>query len=207
MQLSLQAQLVMLLMGAYAMVVGHAADRLLYDVLTLEVVVQLVELAFYTFFVNRALSPLGMLQLRYADWAVTTPLMLISMFALFQRHDDADTDLVSVVSRDPMTVARMLFFNALMLGAGYLYTTGRLGQTASQLIGFVALIAAFGELSTVVQPTDQVVFGITFLVWALYGIAARQPVLSHRNAWYNMLDIVSKNVVGVYCAVLVLQAK
>lgn len=205
MRLSLQAQTIMMVMGLYALAVGHGADRLLYDVLTLEVVVQLVELAFYLFFVKRALTPIGTLQLRYADWVVTTPLMLVSMYALFHRRDEPDASLAAVVGRDPGTVGRMLAFNAAMLAAGYLYTTGRLGRTASQIVGFAALVAAFGELGSVVQPADRALFGVTLFVWALYGVAARQPVVP-RNTWYNLLDIVSKNVVGVYCALLVLRA-
>lgn len=208
MTLSVQAQMIMLVLGVYALVArgGGEHSRLLNDVLTLEVAVQLVELAFYVF-VLRFMSnttQLRILRLRYADWFVTTPLMLIGTLALFH-YRRFDGGMLSFVEANRWSVLRMLLANMVMLVAGLLYTFGRLGFWPSQIVGFAALALAFRELWLGVASTaDAVLFWCVFVTWTLYGVAVHYP-LTQRNIWYNFLDVVSKNAVGIYAAVLVLQ--
>jgi bacteriorhodopsin len=190
--------------GMVALLNAAEAPELLHDVLKAEVIVQIVEIVFYVFILNAATTHLGALKSRYADWFLTTPVMLVGLMALFS-YKRFEGNLFAFISQNWCSVMRMLIANFVMLSAGFLYTTGRMSFWSSQCIGFVALILAFSELHTTVSnTTDATLFWCTLALWALYGAAVhRQPAA--RNIWYNVLDVFSKNAVGIYVAALVLK--
>lgn len=202
------AQASMLLAGLVALVpkADSRTPPLLHDVLVMEVIVQVVELVFYVYVLRSVATQTGALRARYADWFLTTPVMLISALALFS-YRTYDSGIAEFAHVQQQTIQRMLLANLVMLGAGFMYTTGALKFWPSQIIGFTALALAFRELHTAVaNPHDAALFWGTFALWAAYGVAVHYPV-PQRNIIYNILDVFSKNVVGVYAAVLVLRTK
>ena len=78
-------------------------------------------------------------------------------------------------------------------------------------LGFVPFVGAFVPILIVLSgngsPEGIASFVLTFVSWALYGIVAltlRAP--DARNTAYNLLDILSKNVVGIVIAIVALRA-
>lgn len=178
------------------------APTLLTDIIAVEVGVQFVEMAFYLFiFLHRSsLTPQRILELRYGDWLITTQIMLISAMALFRyTRGTGSGSLVDLIMTQFWSIARMLVANTMMMMAGLMYTKGDLSLSVSQTMGFLFLFWAFYELYHMSSGSWMVwpMLG----VWALYGIAVFFPPI-RRNQIYNVLDIFSKNVVGVYAASL-----
>ena len=75
-------------------------------------------------------------QIRYVDWAITTPLMLLV--------------LALVLSFNSKTIikfkwfAAIIFFNYVMLYTGYLGETGNLERMVADILGFIAFFLTFG---------------------------------------------------------------
>lgn len=198
------AQVFMLALGAVALVSSTRPPQLLKDVLVVEMAVQVVELVFYVWILKGALTYTGALKARYADWVFTTPLMLVSAMALFS-YRTFHGGIFDFVSSKRSEITRMLAANFVMLAVGLLYTAGRMRFWPSQVVGFLALVLSFRELHSAVEsPYDAALFWSTFALWAAYGLAVHYPV-ARRNVCYNVLDVFSKNVVGVYVAMLVLK--
>jgi hypothetical protein len=82
-------------------------------------------------------------------------------------------------------------------------------------VGFVFLIGAFTPLLVMLGTDDFKVGGVlsiilSFVVWAVYGVVALARYWSNTldsqatNTFYNLLDVVSKNIMGVVVAIVVL---
>lgn len=101
-------------------------------ILTLETVVQCVELAWYLFVVTRWTSKTHTpVFYRYFDWAITTPVMLVSLyfFAIYLRTKCTPQDeLTSVEGRVPAIVC-IVVADLLMLFAGFIYESSVIQQT------------------------------------------------------------------------------
>lgn len=200
--LSVMAQVSMLAVCILTLIFANHITPLLRSVLHVEVFVQITELLFYVYVWLRALryTHTHILQLRYVDWVVTTPMMLISAMAVFRYTEGAaDLSLVSLVKANMWLVLQMLLSNAVMLVVGFLYTLGQLSFVTSQLIGFAALFFTFYRLRQLSNRAWQV--WPMLLLWAGYGLAvfSKPP---RRNKIYNVLDVISKNVFGVYASYL-----
>ena len=61
-------------------IVLEPKDEILYSLLTMETVVQIIELCFYIWLIQHITSiNYDMTYIRYFDWFITTPTMLISL--------------------------------------------------------------------------------------------------------------------------------
>ena len=90
--------------------------------------------------------------------------------------------------------------NFIMLLFGYLQEIGVVSLLYSTLFGFGAFAVAFYELYRTfvgVQPVNQIIYWIMFIIWGLYGFAAILTPIS-KNLAYNILDIFSKNFYGLF---------
>ena len=167
-------------------------------VINLELGSQLVEFAWYALVVvyyRRILT-----WTRYIDWVISTPLMLLSLALFFQYRAGVPQDTWP-------SIAGVLCLNALMLACGFAFELGAVAKWPGLVGGSVALLGSFGLLfARFVDPSDALsvwTYAINLAVWSLYGVAASLPDVS-KNVSYNALDIVSKNVLGVFLFVYVL---
>ena len=130
--------------------------------------------------------------LRYIDWAITTPIMLLVLSL--------------VVSFNSKTKIRLhwflvsIFFNYMMLYTGYLGETGQLNRNMSQLLGFIAFLITFGVIYIQYMLRfnfdNMIIFSTVLVVWSLYGVAFNFTEL-HKNITYNYLDLISKCFIGI----------
>ena len=198
-------------------------------VLWLEASVQIVELIWYFtvawyMFVHTADSNNEGVKIewRYADWVVTTPVMLVSIFVLVLWENEGDAyrcTPIDALLGHPSRVAAlvcMVLADWAMLAVGFWHK--RASEKAPKpprwtiFLGFVPFagaltphVVALETLTTAQSAAAVVAVTATACTWLLYGVVATLCAFDklleiHCNTAYNVLDIFSKNVVGFVVA-------
>ena len=133
--------------------------------------------------------------MRYTDWAISTPLMLLVLCMVLGMENK------KVVSFLPFML--ILIFNFLMLGAGYIGEIGKLTTTMANSIGFLFFFLMYGTVWKVYMTgpkrTTQslIIYGLFVFLWALYGVLYQTDKLT-KVFGYNILDLLSKAFVGIF---------
>lgn len=185
-------------------------DELLKDLLKVEVVVQIIEFLFYiwlVFFfskVSRNITPF-----RYIDWAITTPLMLITLSAFLQHDGTTSNRLSDFLSKHKGSVITIVLLNAAMLLFGLFGELGFLNPYLSTALGFIPFVFNFKYIKDTFLPTGKdedksknALFYWFVFFWALYGVFAVMNYTA-KNTGYNVLDIFAKNFFGLFLAYVV----
>jgi hypothetical protein len=179
---------------------------ILKSVLTIETIVQIIELIFYTWYAFQVHRIADVTRYRYYDWAVTTPLMLFTTMVYFEYQnllkEEKKLTLADFWDAHWKEVLLVAAFNLCMLFFGYLQEIGVLGLVASTTLGFAGLVGSFYVIydGFASKTEDNLpLFWFMSSVWSLYGVAAWFPI-AQKNAAYNILDIFSKNFYGVFLA-------
>ena len=179
--------------------------QVLSQLLTLETIVQVIEIVFYIWITRSMMSAEKVTPRRYIDWAITTPTMLFTTLVyldyIAKKEQGVDTkmDLQSFYNEHKSDVRKMFIYNWLMLLFGFLGEIGTLPLKLSVSIGFVFFALTFKIVYKYGKQTEK---GKTFskyftFLWGLYGVAAVLP-LAEKNISYNTLDVFSKNFYGIY---------
>jgi bacteriorhodopsin len=180
-------------------------DEILKDLLRLEVFVQMIEFAFYVWLiyyfskVSRNITPV-----RYLDWAITTPLMLITLAAFLKHDGTTPTRLTEFLSNHVEPIVKIVLLNASMLLFGLIGELGYLNRYTSTALGFIPFAMNFKYIKDTFLPSDEdkyknAVFYWFVFFWGLYGVFA---VMSYtvKNTGYNILDLFAKNFFGLFLA-------
>jgi len=184
-------------------------DLILQTVLWIETFVQVVELAFYSWYSYHFHSVAEATFYRYHDWAVTTPLMLLStmIYYEYQNKPEEVVTLKSFWEEHWKDVLIVFAFNLIMLLFGYLYERNAIGLLASQAVGFAGYAGTFyvmWDKFASKTASNLPLYLFMTIVWGLYGIAAFfSPAV--KNTAYNLLDVVSKNFYGLFLSYLINQ--
>jgi bacteriorhodopsin len=182
----------------------ESKDELLKDLLKVELVVQIIEFMFYislVFYFKKAAR--NITPFRYIDWAITTPLMLITLSAFLNYDDTKPTRLRDFLSEHADTVVTIVVLNASMLLFGLAGELGFLNPYTSTALGFIPFALNFKLIKDTFLHSDDITKNLLFywfvVVWGMYGVFA---VTSYtiKNTGYNILDIFSKNFFGVFLA-------
>jgi bacteriorhodopsin len=183
-------------------------DQILTDLLKVEVFVQGIELVFYVWLiyyfskVSRNITPL-----RYLDWAITTPLMLITLSAFLNHDGSTPTRLSDFLSNHTGSILKIVLLNASMLLFGIIGELGYLDRYTSTALGFIPFTLNFKYIKDTFLPSDKdvlknTVFYWFVFFWGLYGVFALTSY-TVKNTGYNILDIFSKNFFGLFLAYIV----
>jgi bacteriorhodopsin len=132
-------------------------------------------------------------QIRYIDWAITTPFMILVLSL--------------VLSFNSKTKIRFhwfaisIIFNYIMLYIGYLGETEKLERVIADILGFLAFFVTFGIIfMQYVFPRfnrdNYILFGIYVFIWGMYGIAYNFTEIN-KNIITNYLDLISKCLIGI----------
>jgi bacteriorhodopsin len=171
-------------------------------VMNLETCISIVATFFYGIFVamiaNKEKKPIDykkINQLRYADWAITTPLMLLVLVTALL-HNTEKSGAICI-----WTFLIILLLNYGMLGFGYLGDIETLEKTTADILGFLCFFALFGLIFIkFVKPKYNVsnyfLFFSFAIVWSGYGLVYFLDELT-KNVVYNVLDLLSKAVIGI----------
>ena len=180
-------------------------DEMLRDLLKVELVVQGVEFIFYVWLifyfskVSRNITPY-----RYLDWAITTPLMLITLAGFLNHTGNSPTRLPEFLSTHKGSIVKIVLLNAAMLLFGLIGEYGLLNPYTSTALGFIPFILNFKFIKEEFLPSSEdkyknALFYWFVFFWALYGVFALMSY-TIKNTGYNILDIFAKNFFGIFLA-------
>jgi bacteriorhodopsin len=132
-------------------------------------------------------------RLRYIDWAITTPLMLLVLSLVLSFNSKTTIQL--------HWFALTIFFNYAMLYFGYVGETGQLEKMTASVIGFIALFLMYGlvfinYLLPKQNRDNTILFSLFVVIWSIYGVAYHFEE-EQKNITYNYLDLISKCLVGI----------
>jgi len=176
----------------------RTSDTRIRHILNLETCISIIAAFFYTQFVHMLrkgpIDHATISKLRYIDWYITTPLMLLVLCLVLAFNNDEPLHIG--------TYTIVIVLDLLMLTFGYFSTVGIMEQRKALFLGFVAFFAMFGFiwmtfLAGRVNGNNLLVYGLFFVFWSLYGVAY---MLEERNKTisYNILDLMAKCLVGLF---------
>ena len=185
-----------------------STDELLKDLLRVELFVQAVEFVFYLWLiyyfskVSQNITPF-----RYLDWAITTPLMLITLSAFLNHDGSTSSGLIDFLSNHKGSMIIIVLLNAAMLLFGLIGEFGYLNPYISTALGFIPFVLNFKYIKDTFLPssedkTKNALFYWFVVSWSLYGVFAVMNYTT-KNTGYNILDIFSKNFFGLFLGYIV----
>jgi len=132
--------------------------------------------------------------MRYSDWIITTPFMLLALSMLLGYENKIP------VKIKPFLL--VLFFNLLMLGFGYSGETGLLNRNLASFMGFIFLFLTFGTIWRLFMTSIKTTYQSKLIFWLYLGLWSLYGVFYHANEaikliGYNMLDLTAKAFVGI----------
>ena len=170
------------------------------QIVILETVSQIIEFCYYLYVVYR-IKEISTWT-RYLDWIFSTPIMLVSTMGclLFQKDESSIlSDVFSDNNIAPTII--ILVSNWVTLLFGFLAETDIINRFIGVTAGMFSFFATFAVLfANYVRGSGSIgisLFLFTYVVWGMYGVAALQEY-TVKNIAYNLLDIVSKNVYGLF---------
>jgi bacteriorhodopsin len=168
------------------------------NILNLETCISVVAAFFYGKFVNEVQDNVAydkINTMRYLDWAITTPIMLLVLvLALLYNDKKGAMKFTSYLV--------ILFFNYLMLGVGYLGEQGFMDKLSANMIGFAGFFGLYGfiykkYIENSKNIDNRILFNAFVVLWSLYGVFYMLDDET-RVVGYNILDLVSKCFVGIF---------
>ena len=135
--------------------------------------------------------------------------MILSSIAYFAYNNNKlqniSFTLFDFIKNDQNKILELFGYNFGMLFFGYLQEINIINILVSTLIGFGFFFLLFYKIYIYYVIRSQENYFIFFLmafIWSIYGIAALFN-FKIKNAFYNILDIFSKNFYGLFLAYLV----
>jgi len=132
-------------------------------------------------------------EMRYVDWSITTPIMLLVLTLVLAQNNKQHVKLIIYIL--------IVLLNYAMLLIGYLGEIKILPRLEAVILGFIPFIMMFYLIYiTFIKGhnsiANKVLFGIYIFIWSLYGIAYMFDE-ELKNIFFNALDLLSKCFVGL----------
>jgi bacteriorhodopsin len=198
--ISLSVQLIVGIIDFWGLTIDLTEDKNIFkDLLKLELGVQVVEFIFYVWMIFNFKNISNITPYRYFDWFLTTPTMLITLIAfLSSNYFNTLSDFIKGNKKNIIIIG---LANALMLLFGLLGEFNVINYTTGVLLGFIPFLYYYKKIYDEYINKDSTrdqkgLFWFFFIIWSLYGVAALFPY-SIKNTMYNMLDLISKNLLGL----------
>lgn len=174
--------------------------KILQQTLGLETVVQFVEASFYAQLAYGIYKMKDVTAHRYFDWAITTPLMLLSTSIYLEYLKNKDLKLTEFLEDNKNTIIKIFISNLLMLLFGYLGEIKYISYFIAVPLGFLFFGYSFYKIYknwALGTKEGENLFYVLFFIWSLYGVVS--PLSTNlKNLCYNILDIFSKNFYGLF---------
>ena len=173
-------------------------DLKIRNILNLETCISVVAAFFYGKFVNDLDKNMDYTQInnmRYVDWAITTPIMLLVLvLAFLYNNKEGSLSFAKYII--------ILVLNYAMLGFGYSGEIGMLSKPFANGLGFVSFSTMYYYIYRHFirgrnNFDNKLLFSIFVVLWALYGVFYFMETTT-RNVGYNILDLFSKCFVGIF---------
>ena len=217
---SIIVQIFTTILGVHGILIPLSKDhQIIKDIMVMETVVQIIELCFYITLIYYLFNIRNELTYtRYFDWALSTPIMLLSTVLFFQYNNHRTTNTsqksappttMGIISKYKTPILTFTIANWVMLLCGFLgerkaipRVSGFFFGSAAFLYSFYVIYKTFVGTSTI----NHILFLFMFGIWACYGFAYLAPYYV-KNALYNVLDIFAKNFYGIFIYWKILQLR
>ena len=173
------------------------------NTLILSLFIQIIEATMYVWLSLSVINSSSMVQRRYIDWFITTPIMLLTTI-IYMRYNTIDKTtsltLSKIIMDEQSNLSTIFSYNALMLFSGLIAEFYPRYSKILVLIGFYFFYKLFYTiydrfvLNNIINTR---LFIFITVIWGLYGVAALMTV-HVKNICYNILDIISKNFYEIY---------
>ena len=189
--------------GLYAKI--PEKDKILQDILTMELIVQAIEFIFYLYLVYKIVNgdiTKDITSHRYLDWFITTPTMLVSFILFFKYLKDPERNIrfFESFNEERSNIIKVVIGNALMLLLGFLAETSVINNYVGITLGFLPFAYIFkilySEYAKHTVLATQLFYAF-FGIWGLYGVGAVLP-FEQKNIAYNILDLFSNYFYGLF---------
>jgi bacteriorhodopsin len=165
------------------------------NILSLEACIAIIAAYFYSVFKRKtnagSIDWKEITQIRYIDWAFTTPMMLLGLCLILSYHSKTVITAVSFLG--------LVVLDYFMLYFGYLGETNQMERISANIIGFIGYIGIFVLIfKNYVKNSkfNYVFFTIYTIIWASYGAAYFLDDYN-KNLVMNCLDLIAKSLVGI----------
>jgi len=203
---SILVQIIALFIGIHGFFIElEDKHKILYDILAIETIVQFIELFVYIFFLRAMVKTSidDMVTIRYYDWFITTPTMLITLLA-FLKYKESILDNENIIFKEFIIenykyIIVIIILNFFMLLCGYLGETNVINNSLAVFTGFIFFGIYFYIIykEYAISSKELTVFYVFAFIWSLYGVAAMMGSVS-KNNMINILDLFAKNFFGFY---------
>jgi len=171
-------------------------------VMNLETCISIVAGYFYSNFVEKIedfsrrdipIDWANITMMRYTDWAITTPMMLIALCLVLGQNTNIPIKLSVIVA--------VILLNYMMLYIGYLGESGDMVHQTAMMLGFIPFIFMFWIIFvTFVKPkyifANYALFTFVTVIWAFYGVVYMFKE-EYKNITMNVLDCTAKCFIGL----------
>lgn len=181
----------------------------LQNALLFENAVNLIASFMYTYFIqdvkDGSLTTSEMMNIRYLDWVLTTPLLLI-VLVYYLDYLNRNKGVVAAQKINWPEVTKAILFNFAMLFFGYLGETNRINPLLGLAGGFLAFFGLFKTIydSYVDNDDSRKLFAYFVVTWSLYGVFYTFKNETIKNFGYNILDLLAKVGFGLYTVTVVI---
>lgn len=169
------------------------------NILSLEACIAIIAAYFYSVFKRKTNTPGSdgsinwkeITQLRYIDWAFTTPMMLLGLCLILAHHSKTVVTAIAFLG--------LVILDYFMLYFGYLGETKQMEGISANMIGFIGYIGIFVLIfKNYVKNSkfNYAFFTIYAIIWASYGIVYFLDDYN-KNLVMNWLDLIAKSLVGI----------
>jgi bacteriorhodopsin len=185
---------------------------ILKQLLTIELIVQLIETTFYIWLVSSPHTNKEITNIRYYDWLISTNLMLFTLIAYINHLYEPEKTLLQIYQENKQTIHSVLTLNTSMLFIGYLGELKKINIKQAVYVGFIPFLLYYNiiyqkyvkeeilvkkNISNSNKKEIKLLFWYFFIVWSIYGISALFSYVP-KNISYNILDLFSKNFFGLF---------
>ena len=171
-------------------------------ILNLETCISIIAGYFYSIFIahidkyeseGKQVDWNDIIQTRYLDWSITTPLMLLALCLVLSNNIGTEIHFASFIL--------ILVLNYVMLLLGFLGEIGTLSRWNADISGFTAFFAMFAIIFYLYvypkysQP-NYILYFLYLIVWSFYGVVYMFDVYT-KNILTNILDLTAKSIIGL----------
>lgn len=180
----------------------RTTNPLVRHIFNLETVISIIAGYFYSKFIsvvekyenkNIPLDLNEINKIRYLDWSITTPVMLLVLCLSFSQQSGIK------IKFSIYTIIIVLNFAMLLLG--YLGEINEINKNVAMVTGFIPFIIMFIIIYVnYIKPKyslfNYILFSVYFVLWSVYGLIYTMRDY-YRTIIYNILDLFSKCFVGL----------
>lgn len=171
-------------------------------IFNLETVISIIAGYFYSVFVsiiekheekNIPLNWNEINKLRYIDWSITTPIMLLVLCVALSKHSEVKLNFLIYIG--------IIVLNFAMLLLGYLGEINKINKNLAMTTSFISFIVMFIIIYiNFIQPKyslfNYILLSFFFVIWSIYGLIYKVRE-DYRAIMYNILDLFAKCFVGI----------